>query len=139
GLRCIASGIFQDEWWYTDQPGPGPIAGKLLWRIRQVPAHCSQGRLIADVASTSVALHIYGPTAGGDPFLLGAASAISPVSLAQFAPPFGVIDLWPFHPLYAPILDGVGVFGPPNPFAQIPAGGHCLMVVTHAPGLSGLA
>ena len=139
GLRCIASGIFQDEWWYTDQPGPGPIAGKLLWRIRQVPAHGSQGSLIADVASTSVALHIYGPTAGGDPFLLGAASAISPVSLAQFAPPFGVIDLWPFHPLYAPILDGVGVFGPPNPFAQIPAGGHFLMVVTIPPGLSGLA
>jgi hypothetical protein len=139
GLRCIASGLFQDEWWYTEQPGPGPAAGKLLWRIRQTPAHSSQGSLLTSVAGNLVTVDIYGPPAGGDPFLLGGASAILPVSLAQFVPPFGIVDLYPFHPLYLPILDGIGVFGPPNPAAQIPAGGHFQLAVTIPPGFTGVA
>lgn len=139
GLRCIASGLIRDAWWYTDQPGPGPLAGKLLWRIQQVPAHGSQGSLITEVNANVVTLHAWGPAAGGDPFLLGATSAILPVSLAQFVPPFGIVDLYPFHPLYTPVLDGIGVFGPPNPFAQVPAGGHFQMSLTIPPGLSGLA
>jgi hypothetical protein len=139
GLRCIASGIFQDEWWYTEQPGPGPIAGKLLWRIRQVPAHSSQGSLITSVAGNVVTLDLYGPAAGGDPFLLGGASAILPVSLAQFIPPFGVIDLSPLHPLYTPIIDGIGFFGPPNPIGVVPAGGHFQLSVLIPPGFTGIA
>jgi hypothetical protein len=139
GLRCIASGIFQDEWWYTEQPGPGPLAGHLLWRIRQVPAHDSQGSLLTAVSGNAVTVHIYGPPAGGDPFLLGFASAILPVSLAQFLPPYGIVDLFPLHPLYTPVFDGIGVFGPPNPFAQIPVGGHFLLTVTVPPGMTGVA
>jgi hypothetical protein len=139
GLRCVASGLFQDEWWYTEQPGPGPIAGKLLWRIQQTPAHSSQGSLITSVAANVVTIDIYGPPTGGDPFLFGGASAILPVSLSQFVPPFGIVDLFPFHALYTPILDGLGLFGPPNPFAQIPAGGHFQVAVVIPPGLTGIA
>jgi hypothetical protein len=139
GLRCIASGIRQEEWWYTDQPGPGPIAGRLLFRIRQVAAHGSQGNLITAVNPNQVAFHIYGPPSGGDPFLLGAVSAILPVDVTLFAPPFGIIELNPFHPLYVPLLDGVGLFGPPNPFAVIPGGGHFQMSISLPPGGSGLA
>ena len=139
GLRCIATGIFQDEWWYTDQPGPGPMAGKLLWRIGQVAAPDSPGSLLTGVAGNVVTIDVYGPAAGGDPYLLGLAAAPAPVSLAVFLPPFGVIDLFPFHPLYAPLLDGIGLFGPPNPFARIPAGGHFQLSVTVPPGLTGIS
>jgi hypothetical protein len=139
GLRCIASGIFQDEWWYTEQPGPGPIAGKLLWRIRQVAAHSSQGSLITSVSGSVVTVDLYGPAAGGDPFLFGGASALLPVSLAQFIPPFGVIDLSPLHPLYTPIIDGIGFFGPPNPVGVIPAGGHFQLSVLIPPGFTGIS
>jgi hypothetical protein len=136
GLRCIASGLFRDEWWYTEQPSP--LAGKLLWRIQQDPAHGSQGSLMRDIVASDVTLHIYGPVAGGDPFLFGAVSDLVPVSLAQFVPPFGIIDLYPFDPFYTPVFDGIGVFGPPNPFAQIPAGGHFQLTVNIPPSLSGL-
>jgi hypothetical protein len=88
GLRCIASGLFQDEWWYTEQPGPGPLAGKLLWRIQQVPAHSSQGSLLTEIATTTLTLHIYGPPAGGGHFQL---SVTIPPGLSGLA--FALQDL----------------------------------------------
>ncbi len=57
----------------------------------------------------------------------------------MFAPPFGILDLSPFHPLFIPLLDGVGIFGVPNPFARIPTGGHFQLSVTVPPQGAGLA
>lgn len=134
GLRSIASGPRQEAWWFTDQPGPGPAAGKLLFRIEQQPAHGSQGSLVIDATPATLAFHVYGPAQGGDPFLAGAASTLLPVDLSWFAPPFGIIDLNPFHLLYIPLLDGVGLFGPPNSLAQTPPGGHWQLTMPAPPG-----
>lgn len=139
GLRCLASGLRQDLYWFTDQPGPGPLAGKILWRIQQVPAAGAQGSLLVTTTPGTVSFHVYGPVAGGDPFLLGAASALLPVDLSLFAPPFGILELSPFHPLFLPLLDGVGLFGVPNPLVRIPVGGHFQLSVTVPPQGIGLA
>lgn len=147
GLRTIASGIRQDLVWLTDGPSPAPSPGKLLWRVSQLPAPGSQGSLIAEVLPSPtttrlLAFHVHGPAAGGDPFLLGTIPlgiAPYPVStnMMLFLPPAGwIMNI--FHPAYIPLLDGVGVFGPPNPFAVIPPGGHFVTTIS-TPPLGGFA
>ena len=77
---------------------------------------------------------LYGDPAGGSEFLLGA-MPLSPISFSDglFIPPFGILDLNPLAAGYIPILDGFGIFGPPNPFAVIPVGGHFSLTISVPP------
>jgi hypothetical protein len=134
GLKAIASGPQQDQWWLTDHSPPvGPMP---LYRIRQLPAPGSPGSTIAVAGGGIVTLDVYGPAAGGSPFLLGAMLASAPPASSFFAS-FGIVDLSPFSPHYLPVLDGVGLFGPPNPSAQIPVGGQFHATFGSPPALSG--
>lgn len=136
GLRTLAAGPAHDLWWFTSHP---PGGGLPLYRIQESPAHGSPGSLLAAVAPGSVTLDLYGPSGGGDPFVLGAVPTPAPAGTSTFLPPFGVLELDPFHPLYTPVFDGVGLFGAPQPEAQIPSGGHFQLSGDPGPGVTGLA
>ncbi len=50
-----------------------------------------------------------------------------------FVPPYGLLDLDILAPNYIALLDGIGVFGPPNPFAVFPPGGHYVLSLSVPP------
>jgi hypothetical protein len=140
GLQSIASGIDHDLYWLTDV-GISPVVGKDLYRVTQ-DITPTTGHLIVNVnpnpmGGSSVQFNVYGPTMGGDPFLLGTVVGPLPGPPPQiFVPPFGsILDI--FHPAYVVLLDGVGVFLPPNPLAIIPPGGNFQLTLT-APPAGGL-
>lgn len=71
---------------------------------------------------------------GGDAFLLGVKiGAIPGQTPPAFFPGYGIVELDPFAPSYIPILDGIGLFGTPNPFAVFPASGHYQLSLTFPP------
>jgi hypothetical protein len=138
GLSTIASGIRQDLYWLSDvKPSPVGTPGKVLTRITQLPAKGSMGSLFASASPFQASFDAFGPQAGGDPFLLGVALQPSPSTPGHFLPPWGFIDLYPYAPGYIALLDGVGAFGPPNPFAVYPVGGQFSIAFPVPPGLSG--
>jgi len=134
GLAGVASGLRQDLYWATLVAAPGGGIALDVYRIRQVAAHGSHGSLLVDVGGGVMTVHFYGDPAGGDPLLVGVQLVPSPVPVGGiFIPPFGVLELNPLSPSYFPLLDGIGVFGPPNPFAVIPGGGHFVFALSVPP------
>ncbi|MAG55654.1 MAG: hypothetical protein CMJ83_05115 [Planctomycetes bacterium] len=138
GLCSLATGIRQNMVWLTDVGiTTGGQPGKFLWRVDQDVAVNSQGSLIVDVLpnlpmGSNVVFNVYGPAAGGDPFVLGTIPQPTIGFNEVFLPPFGwMMNI--FHPAYVPLLDGVGLFGPANPFAVIPPGGAFQLSITVPP------
>jgi hypothetical protein len=124
GMRAMAWGVRQDLYWLTELPVPGQPLGKTLFRIRQLPASGVQGSLLVSTGTASVTFDVYGPTPGNDPVVLGGVALPMTSNPTLLLAPYGIVDLFPLHPLYLPVLDGIGLFGPPNPAAATPPGGH---------------
>ncbi len=141
GLLTLAAGIEQDLYWFSnacDDVCPTIDAPNRLYRIRQQPGVGSQGSLFAGTAATGVTFDLYGPAAGGAPFVLGI--ELIGIFLGEtFLPPWGVLGPVPGAPGTIALLDGIGLSGPPNPFAVIPSGGAFSITFPLPPGLSGLS
>ena len=124
GATAIATGIDQQLYWLTRVSTPGTIGapgGPLaLYRIDQEPAINSQGSLFAGATAATASFDLYGPTAGGDPFVLSVAPLPIVAFPPTFLPPWGLVDLVPGFPGVITVLDGVGLGGPPEPLCGDP-------------------
>ncbi len=142
GFRVLASGLQQDLYWYANT-GP-PVGGPFmpipsrLYKITQLPAAGEQGSLVVTPGLTSVTWDLYGPTAGGDPLLLGVVFA-PPAAPPYFFAPFGLIDLDPFGAGYIRLIDGIGLGVPPDPAGQTSAGGAFSLTLPIPPGAFGFS
>lgn len=140
GLRSFATGIRQDAYWLFegDSATPPGSPGLTLTRIAQLPAAGEPGSLFVGVTPQVLSFDLYGPGAGGDPFLLGLRLGPTPSVAGAFYAPWGFLDLDPFGPGYIAFLDGMGVFGAPNPFGVTPPGGNFQLDFPLPGGLSGI-
>lgn len=127
GFRALCAGPRRQVFWYTDDPNG---RGGVLHEITRTPTMGTQGSLIVQEGGASIFVSLYGPTSGNDPFLLGIVSVPMAVPAARFYPLFGVVDLDPFGASYFPLVDGVGVFGPPSPIGRTSASGDWSTVFT---------
>ena len=133
GMYLIAGGVLQDAYWLsaTASSLAGPPTAGILHRIRQLPAAGSPGSLVITQVPGVLTVDLYGPP--GQFFLLGVMPDVLPVPSVLFIPPWGVVDLDVLNPLYAPVIDGVGLFGAPNPLGQIPNSGQFSLTVGIVP------
>jgi hypothetical protein len=136
GLRALADGTQGDLYWLTDTanltptlpPTPSAI-GVTLYRIQNRPAQGETGsHFIQTLGSTTGGGHllifnVFGDTAGGDPLVLGVSIGTLPFTQTWY-PTLGWFDIDPLGSNYYPIADGLGAFGPADPNAVIPFGGH---------------
>lgn len=134
GLRAIATSIRGPMYWLTDTPSIATVPGKTLYRVREQDGPGIPGSL--EVTAQAVPLgsvvnvDVWGPA--GSPLLLGTLLAPPITPSVDIYTPFGYI-LNIFDPNYIPIVDGAGVFGPPNPLGVIPLSGHWQFAITLPP------
>jgi len=134
GLRAIASSIRGASYWLTDTPSIGTTPGKTLYRIGEANGPGIPGSLDVQVQAlplgSVVNVDVWGPA--GAPLLLGAMLTPVVTPSVEVYTPFGYI-LNIFAPNYIPVVDGAGVFGPPNPQGVIPSNGHWQFAITLPP------
>lgn len=133
GLRAIAASIRGSMYWLTDASA-GPLAGKTLYRVDEdngpgIPTSLQVG--VTPVPSGSV-VNIDVWAGAGSPLLLGAIPVPAVTPGVEVYTSFGwILDI--FDPTYIPVVDGPGVFGPPDPFGVVPPGGHWQLMITLPP------
>ena len=121
GLEAIAGGLKQELYWYTDNPAGIATPGKTLYRIRQIPTAGSPGTLVVNLSLGQISFDLYGYPGEVMAVNMGGLPG-DPPDLLEFIGPVGCV-INPFAAGYFELLDGLGFFGPPNPFAVIPSSG----------------
>jgi len=134
GLRTITTSIRGAMYWLTDAPTVSTTPGKALYIVEEDHGPGLPASLQVNVAATTtgslVDIHVWG--APGSPLLLGAFPAPTVTPWLEVYTPYGWI-LNVFHPTYIPVVDGPGVFGPPNPLGVIPSNGHWQLSISLPP------
>ena len=125
GMVAIAPGPDDNLYWLTRDSAPGTGISKTLYRIEEQTGAGIPGSLkvtvLASPVGSVVDVQIWGE--GGAPVLFGALAAPMTTPSFEIYTPYGwIMNL--FHPNYIPVLDGVGMFGPANPLAVLPANGN---------------
>ncbi len=136
GLRALEDGTLNDLYWLTDNgnlsptlpPTPTPL-GLTLHRIINQPAVGETGSHFVHTLGTpsgsggALTFNVFGDPTGGDLLVLGV-SIGTPPFVQTWYPSLGWFAIDPLGANYFAIADGLGAFGPADPTAAIPVGGH---------------
>ena len=132
---AIAADCARGLYFLTDT---GPVASMVrsLWRTEEV----ATGGAPASLQSTTVGQVITATIDGqvGVPFLLGFMPNFGQLPPGFYAAGYGLVELNPWDAMYAPAVDGLGLFGAPSPFGVIPFSGTAVLPATIPSGLTGL-
>lgn len=137
GARLWASGLRRDLYALSTRDVAG-MRFATLHRIEQVPTAGYHGHLVVQRSGNQVSTSLTGlPTTAGlpQPFLLGMRALIGPQPPGLFLPTIGILDVHAGDPYYVPVIDGLGLFGPPHPLGLIPPSGTFSLTFAAPPPL----
>ncbi|NRA94952.1 MAG: hypothetical protein HRU14_01955 [Planctomycetes bacterium] len=125
GLRTVTTSIRGPMYWLTDAPPVSTGPGKTLFIVQEehgpnIPSSL-QVNVAASTTGSVVDIDVWGVP--GAPLLLGVIPVPAITPWLEIYTSYGWISNI-FDPTYIPVVDGAGVFGPPDPFGVIPSNGH---------------
>ncbi len=121
--------------WIMGESGTAPNIVRSLWSTEESSAAGAPASLLSSTTGQVVTFTLDG--AVGAPFLVGFMGWFGALPPGYYAPGYGLIELHPWDPMYAPAVDGFGLFGAPSPFGVVPATGQAILPATIPAGLTG--
>jgi hypothetical protein len=121
--------------WVLADTGTSPNFVRTLWTAEESSAVGAPASLQSSTLGQVVTFTLDGPV--GAPFLLGFMGWFGGLPPGFYAPGYGLVELHPWDPMYAPAIDGLGLFGAPSPFGVLPSSGQAVLPATIPAGLTG--